>query len=61
MILAGIPKSFVSSGISLFTSDPAPIITFFPTLTFGSIIVPAPTKVDFPIETPPQIVTPGAT
>ena len=60
IILTGDPKAFELLGISLFTKEPAPMITFSPTFTFGSMVVPAPTKVDFPIETPPHMVTPGA-
>ena len=36
------------------------MITLSPIVTFGSTVEPAPTNVELPIETPPQIVTPGA-
>ena len=48
------------SGISLVTTDPAPILHHFPILTPGIIIDPAPIKVPSPTSTSPQRFTPGA-
>jgi len=37
MTLAGFPKTTTFGGTSFITTDPAPIIEFFPTRTFGNI------------------------
>ena len=50
-------KTFLLLGIFLLIRDPAPMITLSPIVTFGRTVEPAPTNVELPIETPPQIVT----
>src|SRR5437870_8245724 len=41
-ILAGVPIAIALSGMSLVTTDPAPINAFSPIATHGVIVVPAP-------------------
>lgn len=43
MIFAGFPAQTTLSGMSLVTTEPAPIITLFPIRTFGNIVELAPT------------------
>ena len=45
------------SGKSLVTTEPAPIIQFFPTLTSGRILAPDHTSVHSPIDAKPETVT----
>ena len=61
MIFPGFPTTVALSGISLIITDPAPIVTFLPTLIPCIIIAPAPTPEPFPTVTFPQIVALGET
>ena len=54
------PTTTEFSGIFLFTSVPAPIITSFPILTLGKIIAHAPTNTLFPISIFPTLEYPSS-
>ena len=42
MIFAGTPTTIVLAGTSFVTTEPAPIITFVPIVTFGKIVALVP-------------------
>ena len=56
IILHLLPTANTPSGISLVTTDPAPIILHFPIFTPGITVLPAPIHVPSPTLTLPQSV-----
>ena len=56
IMVAGLPVTTESSGISVLTTLPAPIITLFPIVTPGRIMLPLPIKTLFPIVILPILV-----
>ena len=57
--LHGEPYATTLSGISLVTTEPAPMVQFFPIFTVFNMFVPIPIVVPSPMVTLPAMLTPG--
>ena len=57
--LHGEPYATTLSGMSLVTTEPAPIMEFLPILTVCNMFVPIPIVVPSPIVTFPAMLVPG--